>query len=440
MKSRRVSIWVVVGLLVLVAGSAFFVSRLERTKKTVSFGPNAEARANPRLAALELLERFGLKTRTLRDPEILPAKGAMVLLPADVYLDPSRIARWRRWVEEGGILMAGLDADQEVRTRLLAGITGVIEYKPAQHDEDAEEDEVGAGEAGASGEELAEKAQEKPAAEGVSAQGAEVGGEAAPVDPEAAADTETAPATDEIGAADSDDYYTFDPLSGEQTEVRLALRPKWVMPRHDFDRCRSGYYLEEGGVVAIFALGEGFLVLLADDTIFDNGRIAGADHALFLWQLVKYFGDPPEVVALLGDRIGFLAFLWRAAWPLLVALLLLTLIFIWERAPRFGPPVELRPSGQRGLRAHLKAAAAFQWRHHDQAALLEPLRAEVLRRARVSIPGWPGFAPERQKAELARIARLPEPAIAAALGDVPDNDPQEFTTLVATLETLRKAL
>ncbi len=224
--------------------------------------------------------------------------------------------------------------------------------------------------------------------------------------------------------------------------MRLALHPRWVMNRADFDRCRSGYYLEEGGVVAIFQQGEGFLVVLADDTIFDNERIAGVDHALFLWHLVKYFersaggggaARRPHRPRRLPLADGLAAA--GGASPLL------TLFFVWEQAPRFGPLMERKKSGQRGLRAHLQAAAAFLWRHHEQPALLEPLRAEVQRRARVAIPGWPAFSPEKRP----RRAGAHRPAARAgdrrrAAAREPATIPGNFVALVATLETLRKAL
>ena len=389
-------------LLLVVGLGALFVTRLEKVTEKVKFGPSAEARYNPRLAAVKMFERFGIKTRTVRDPEVMPAKGALVMLPSNVFLDPVRIARWRQWVSEGGILMVGLDLAAESRDKLLSGVVQVSEYQPKK----------------AAGEE----AEAAPAA-------------APPVDPE------QEPATDEIGAEGAAEYWTFDPIfGGTAPEVRLAMRPTWVIPKRDLDRGEASYYIEEGGLVGIFAEGDGHFVILADDSIFDNERIAGVDHALFLWHLFKYFPDPPEVVVLLGDRVGLLAFLWRVAKTFLIAVLLLTLFFIWEKAPRFGPLVELKKPGQRGLRAHLQAASSFLWRHHEQAALLEPLRAEVLRRARLAIPGWPAFSPERGRAELARISRLSEAAIDAALHGQPGRDPKNFVFLVSTLETLRKAL
>jgi hypothetical protein len=395
---------------------AFFVSRLEKRLDKVEFGPNAEARNNPRLAAMRLLEHLGVKSRVARDPEVLPAAGSIVMLPSSVFLDGSRVARWRDWVNGGGILMLGLDLDKETRDRLIDGLVRVEEAGSEKSDVAGDKNEP-EGEAAAEGED-AEAAGEKS-------------GEKAKAPP---------------GAADSEDFWTFEGLDvpaeeEEQTpDIRLAMRPRWFIPRGDLERCETGYYVDEGGILGVFKQGEGHLVLVADDTIFDNHRIAGVDHSVLLWQLVTFFGQPPEVVVLLGDRIGLGSWLWRVAWPLLLPLALLTLFFVWEKAPRFGPLVERKKPGQRGLRAHLKAASAFLWRHHEQVALLEPLRAEVLRLARLSIPGWPSFSAERCRAELARIAGLPEPAIEAALRGAPGGDPHHFVNLVATLEKLRKAL
>lgn len=418
MSRFQVFIYATIVFLAVLLG-AFFMSRLEKKVEKIDFGPNAEARNNPRLAAMRLLEQLGTSTRVARDPDVLPAAGSLVMLPSSVYLDPSRVARWREWVSGGGILMLGLDLDKETRDRLIDGLVRV--------EEAGEPDEEGEDSGAESG----------PPSEAADAEAA---------DAEAAGEGAEQPVKGPPGTFDSETFWTFEGLGvaaedeEETPDIRLAMRPDWVIPRTDLERCVAGYYVDEGGILGVFKQGEGHLVLVADDTIFDNHRIAGVDHAVLLWQLVNLFGQPPEVVVLLGDRIGLLAWLWRVAWPLLATLALLALFFVWEKAPRFGPLIEPKLPGQRGLRAHLKAASAFLWRHHEQPALLEPLRAEVLRLARRSIPGWPAFSAERCRAELSRIAGLPEPAIDAALRGVPGSDPHHFVTLVATLEKLRKAL
>jgi hypothetical protein len=340
MSRLQVFVYATIVFLAVLVG-ALFMSRLEKKVEKIDFGPNAEARNNPRLAAMRLLEQLGVSVRVARDPEVLPAAGSMVMLPSSVYLDPSRVARWREWVDGGGILMLGLDLEKETRNRL---IDGLVRVEAVREESGGEED---------SGDES-----EPPADEGAE--------ESADDDGEAVQEKEKAPP----GTADSEDFWTFEGLGvpAEEEEatpdIRLAMRPDWVIPRSDLERCVAGYYVDEGGILGVFKQGEGHLVLLADDTIFDNHRIAGIDHSILLWQLVHLVGEPPEVVVLLGDRIGLMAWLWRVAWPLIVTLALLTLFFVWEKAPRFGPLIESKVPGQRGLRAHLKAASAFLWRHH----------------------------------------------------------------------------
>lgn len=416
MSQRHLRLLFAAIFLLLVALGFFFMSLLEKTVEKVRFGPNAEARANPRLAALKMLERLGFTTRTVRDPEVLPSVNAMVILPSEVYLDPGRAGRWREWVSSGGILVVGLDLDKEARDRLLDGITGVVSRFADEDDAADENDPAGENDKKAAPAEAAAPAEET-------------------VDPE------TAPAVDEIGGNDDTDIWHFDPLGGDpEPKIRLDLKPTFVLPTRDLEKCAASYTVDYGGVVGIFEEGEGFLVVLADDTALDNERIDDADHAVFLWHLIHFFETPAEVVVLLGDRDGLFAFLWRHAAPLFLSLLLLTLFFVWERAPRFGPPIESRKIGQRGLRTHLQAAALFLWRHHEQDALLEPLRAEVQRRARVAIPGFTALSPAAARAELARISRLPLRDIGEALEGPPGKDPQDFVNWITTLETLRKAL
>ena len=361
-----------------------------------------------------MLERLGVTTRTVRDPEVLPTVNAMVILPSEVYLDPGRAGRWRDWVRDGGILVVGLDLDPEARNRLLDGITGVVSRFADENDPAGEND----------------------AAASPGASPAE-----APAPAEETVDPETAPAVDEIGGNDDTNIWHFDPLGGDaEPKIRLDLKPSFVLPTRELERCVASYTVDYGGVVGIFEEGEGYLVVLADDRLLDNERIDDADHAVFLWHLLHFFEAPAEVVVLLGDRDGLFAFLWRHAAPLLLSLVVLTLFFVWERAPRFGPLIEKRPSGQRGLRTHLQAAALFLWRHHEQDALIEPLRAEIRRRAGLAIPGWTTLSPAQARAELARISRQPLRDIGEALDGVPGKDPQDFVNWITTLETLRKAL
>lgn len=418
MSLRQLRLLFAAVFLVLVALAFFFMSLLEKKVEKVRFGPNAEARANPRLAALKMLERLGFSTRAVRDPEVLPVAGAMVLLPSEVYLDPGRAQRWRDWVSQGGILVMGLELEPEARNKLLDGVTGVV---PRQDEETAAE-----AESTPAGKEPAEAI--PPAT--------------APSEPAAPVDSELAPAVDEIGGTDDDsEIWHFDPIGGDpEPKITLRLKPTFVLPERELERSIGSYTVDYGGVVGIFEVGQGYLVVLADDMAFNNERIDDVDHAVFLWHLVHFFDTPAEVVVLLGDRDGLFDFLWRHMAPFLLAVLLLTLFFVWERSPRFGPRIESRKSGQRGLRAHLQAASLFLWRHHEREALIEPLRAEVLRRAQLAIPGWSSMPPAKARAELARISLLPVQNIAEALEGDPGQDPQDFVNLIATLETLRKSL
>jgi len=115
---------------------------------------------------------------------------------------------------------------------------------------------------------------------------------------------------------------TFTDWSGlwavDEVEADGHLRRPWHLSRLEEDY--GGYQLEFEGEMGLFR----------------NPYLARAGHAEFLEMLVDY-GGSGSVVFLYGAGDSFFAMLWSRGWRFVVAGLVLLLLWLWMRIPRFGP-------------------------------------------------------------------------------------------------------
>ena len=103
--------WVAPTLVValLVLGSAWFLTTFERVPQKEWVGPSGEARRDPFLAARRFAVRMGMVSQAVRAlPELdrLSARGVLLLPAGRQAIDPRRLGRIVRWVEDGGHLIA----------------------------------------------------------------------------------------------------------------------------------------------------------------------------------------------------------------------------------------------------------------------------------------------------------------------------------------------
>lgn len=190
-----------------------------------------------------------------------------------------------------------------------------------------------------------------------------------------------------------------------------------------------------------YRLGRGGITVLSDDDFMRNTGIGSDDNAAFLWHLAHWNAQNNGVWIVLSDAMPPLPiWLFDYARPVLIALALLLLAWLWRAARRFGPPLPDAPLARRSLREHLLASGRFLWHHGHHARLLEDCRLALRRRIDTVHPGWTTLAPAALVQQLAALGALPADDINTALNLPPRRNEHEFTRLVGTLETLRKSL
>jgi hypothetical protein len=180
--------------------------------------------------------------------------------------------------------------------------------------------------------------------------------------------------------------------------------------------------------------GDGELWLLSDLDIFGNARLHHLDHA----DLLVTLSDDRQQVwwAVSVDVPPLSAWLWQRGWPLIIALLLLLLVFLWLHMPRRGVVLQTTNNVHHNFTDHLRAASALLWRIGQRDAVLSALRRKVLQ-ALARHPG--GDDPNRRDDVAGMLSGLDAALVRRALTDTPDDD-AALLQLVALLQHLRRSL
>jgi hypothetical protein len=178
---------------------------------------------------------------------------------------------------------------------------------------------------------------------------------------------------------------------------------------------------DPGDVLLARDEGRGRLILAPDLSFLYNDAFIERDHAAWL---ARVLGPPrPGQKALVCSEpreASLPVWLWRGAWPFLVALGALLGAWLWGGLWRFGPWLPSPPPGRRSLLEHLVASGRFLWRQGgDPDALVAIARRAVLRRAVRIHPAFPLMAEGERWAFLAQRSGLGEGEIAEALDDRP---------------------
>lgn len=124
--------------------------------------------------------------------------------------------------------------------------------------------------------------------------------------------------------------------------------------------------------------GEGIIYFLANARPLRSAYLDRADHLAFLETMI---GDPSgEVLFLYGEGFSFWSLVWRHGWRLVLAGLVMLMVWLWLRLPRFGPRQEEERADDRQYDELLLAGGRFLWKRKAVAPLLLPLREEIQRR------------------------------------------------------------
>jgi len=193
----------------------------------------------------------------------------------------------------------------------------------------------------------------------------------------------------------------------------------------------------EPGVFASVKRGEGRMTVITDGRIFRNRWIADHEHAALLAALIEATEYGGTVGFLRGSGLSLWGLLGNHLWPVLVGLGLLAVLWLWQSLTRFGP-VEAADgvSTLRGYEHHLEALGDFQWRLDRAAALLAPLRGQIVERGQ-RLSARAGRRDDDFFQFLADRADLPRERVFRALAE---SAPPDSATLTRTAADLQKLL
>ncbi|MFT3928943.1 MAG: DUF4350 domain-containing protein [Spongiibacteraceae bacterium] len=199
-----------------------------------------------------------------------------------------------------------------------------------------------------------------------------------------------------------------------------------------FIRNQSGVHLTQ------FTLGAGKLTVLSDISIWTRKEIADYDHALLLDALI----DPSHPVHFLyGVNMPSLTtLLWRNAYEALCAGVLLLLAWLVYRGRRFGSTLDATSDQRRASSEHWLAAARYQWQNDQAAALIDAVRATIIKQAALRFPGFEQWSEHEQITVLSAESHLSKDILRTALHMSTTDDSDQFCECITTLQQLRRHL
>ena len=186
--------------------------------------------------------------------------------------------------------------------------------------------------------------------------------------------------------------------------------------------------------------GEGRLTVLTDGRLFRNRWIGEKDHAGLLDALVRASGYDGNIGFTRGSALSLWKLLRDHLWPVLAGLGGLILLWLWKNFSRFGPlEAASGASTLRGYDHHLEALGDFQWRLDRAAALLAPLRAQIVERGQ-RMSQRSGHRDDDFFQFLATLADLPRERVFRALAESAPADSAVLTRTTADLQRLLHVL
>ncbi len=355
--------------------AAFALTACDYTEVKREIGYKGKARVNPWLAAERFAAHYGEEVRSLAAWTAPEFEDAVWFVPASVLGNESFTRRLEGWVREGGHLVL-LVEHSDSETSDWSNHTTEAELSPAL-----------LGMLGGAGIRLEER--------------------------EGPKNTVTATKIEFEGKS-----YKVDAESDTSVSVRRG----------------------EPGVFASVASGDGRMTVLTDARLFRNRWIGDHEHAALLEALILATEYEGSIAFLRGSGLSLWGLLGDHLWPVLLGLAVLTLLWLWRNFTRFGP-VEAADGAStlRGYDHHLEALGDFQWRLDRAAALLVPLRAQIVERGQ-RVVGRAGRRDEDFFQFLADRAGLPRERVFRALAEAAPADSAVLTRTAADLQRLLQVL
>lgn len=406
-------------------GAWWFFATFEKVEEEVTQPPAGEARTNSYLALERFLNSDGWQADTiLTISNPAPTDTLTIVTGSTADYGPEQIGQWGWWVEDGGHLVL---AEPPPELRRAGDMTEFFGFGVAAEGGSLALDDVSeAVEAGA--EEIAEEAGEIAEEAGDEEAGGEVaGGEEAGGEEAATEEVTVAPAAEvHSGAAKTTldlECHTYTSVDATREEIDRV----WV----DEDGCL---------VAASRPYGDGRVTILTDIDIFSNTRIREVEHAALahdlFWQPTTSLGNR-ATIALYGERISWIDYLWGLFWPTAITLLIIFAFALLSGTRRFGPFIAPVPTARRERTEHIIAIGRYLWKHESADALFRATQEALLHRVGRGVIPTQLDRDETAKwlAERTGITVVEARRILAP--NAPSN-PQVFADLIKSMEDLRR--
>ncbi|MGH8491590.1 MAG: DUF4350 domain-containing protein [Moraxellaceae bacterium] len=396
--------WLPLLILALLLAAFFACFTLE--EREYDSGQSSEARMNPWLAAGRVLEKQGQKIRFAPAYGSLPKHADVIVLATPVeYLDPQEQLALLAWVKKGGHLVTEL---QDISTPDAAPDESDLLYKTL-------------------GVQLYDAADESPA-------------EPAASNKPAATSAQTSAQTSAAHASAKIPRARFLPTrishEGElqsTLEADYFLRYRRLTPVWTVSSAERFHALR-------FALEQGHITVLSDLAWMRNRNLGEADNAALLWRMVDAKAGATVWLIHGEQRPSLFTLLLEHAAPLLKAIALFVLVWLWHASRRFGPLQTPQENQRRRLGEHLEASGRYLMQQGAIAALMQASRQRLLAQVQRQHPQWRRLPVARLAEHLGERASLETAAILRVLNDRPPENLLQFAADIRLLNRLRKAL
>ncbi len=369
-------------VLAAVLFASWFFTYHEKVIRTEYVGYSGEARVNDFLAAEMLLRELGIDADSrseLVPSDWLPARyDTLVVHASEPFAFGTELNMLSGWVANGGHLVLLPPQRETEFAELVLDAFGFI-LEPVEIDDDEDQEE-------------------EPAPDG------------------------------------EDEEEDFDYI--------LDLDSTYVRIRSHEDQATSATLSDEKGIVAARReWGEGYVTVVAGAWYFTNYNLQEDDHARLLMDIVAGYVDEGKTWFIYSTAFPSLwELIWRNAPFVVVGFVASLVLWLWSRAPKFGPPVGPDSLARRSILEHVRAAGNFAWRNRSAADLVASSTAAILHEAERRHPGLSRLAPQAQATQLARMTGMRDSYVFDAMFNQDHTSHREFTRLMKVLQRIRKNL
>ena len=183
---------------------------------------------------------------------------------------------------------------------------------------------------------------------------------------------------------------------------------------------------------------KGHITLFSGLNVFNNSHIGHFDHAYILTQLTE--GDHNILLIYGKNAEALYTLIYRHFFKTLVAALGLIILITVYTSRRFGLALEVKPIAQRSMIKKLTAIGQFHWLIQNQQQLVNELREDLLKRARLRYPDLSLSDKEQQIKQLSDYCNIDTQTIEYALSETPVKQESSFIATIQALQILRKSL